>query len=61
MVTATLGTVFGESGRRARDRDADLIAGYGDLALLCVVVDPPDVLAATVPVPRAEEPSEMIH
>jgi hypothetical protein len=34
LVTATLGTVLGESGRRARDRDADLIAGYGDLALL---------------------------
>lgn len=60
-VTMTLGAVLGESGRRACDRDAKLIAGFGDLALLCVVVDPPDVLVTTVPVQRAEEPSVMIH
>ena len=60
LVTTTLGTVLGESGRRARDRDAELIAGYGDLALLCVVVAPPDVLAATIPVQQADEPSTMI-
>lgn len=61
LVTLTLGSVLGESGRRARDRDADLIASFGELPLLCVVVVPPDVLATTVPVERAAEPSAMIH
>ena len=61
LVTMTLGAVLGERGRRARDRDAATISGFGDMPLLVAIVDPPDVLATTVPVERPAEPSAMIH
>jgi hypothetical protein len=34
---------------------------FGDLPMLCVVIDPPALLATTVPVEVAAEPSAMIH
>jgi hypothetical protein len=61
LVTATLGTVLGESGRRAQDRDAAAISRFEDMPLLVAIVDPPVVLATTVPVERPAEPSAMIH
>ena len=60
-LTLGLSVVLGESGRRAHAKDAALIAGYGELPLLVVVVDPPDVLATTLPVEVAEPPSALLH
>ena len=60
-LTLGLSVVLGESGRRAHAKDAALIADYGELPLLVVVVDPPDVLATTLPVEVAEPPSALLH
>ena len=60
-LTLGLSVVLGESGRRAHAKDAALIAGYGELPLLVVVVDQPDVLATTLPVEVAQPPSALIH
>jgi hypothetical protein len=61
IVTIALSVVLGETGRRAQARDAERISRFGDLPMLCVVVDPPALLATTVRVEVAAEPSRMVH